>query len=139
MSIELHIFVHDSPVPSRESWQQAIDEMSLSMILYETLEVRTHTGFLPTILAGEPTGFEFCLEPTEDVLSSYAHIRNKVSDREKGATFIWGGNQTEMTAALSAAAALIKLSDGVYYYPSDNVIYDSDEAVEAIRADLNAL
>lgn len=138
MSIELHIFMHDSRLPTRESWQQAIEEMRFPTVLDETLDVQQQTGFSPTVYAGQSTGFEFALEPAADLLSSYSHIAARVGDREKCATFRWGGDLTEMAAALSAAAALTKLTDGIYYYPNDDIVYGADEAVEATRNDLSS-
>jgi hypothetical protein len=44
-----------------------------------------------------------------------------------------------MAAALSAAAALTKLTDGIYYYPNDDIVYGAVEAVEATRSDLSSL
>ena len=123
MSIELHIFMHDSRVPAREAWQQAIEELRFATVLDTTLDVRQQTGFLPTIYTGQPTGFEFFLEPAEDVLSSYPHVADRVGGREKCATFVWHSDLTEMAAALSAAAALTKLTDGIYYDPQDDLVY----------------
>jgi hypothetical protein len=139
MSIELHIFMRDSKVPTRDAWQQAIEELGFPAVLDKTLDVRQHTGFSPTVYTGQPTGFEFFLEPAVDLLSSYSHIADHVGDREKCATFRWGGDLTEMAAALSAAAALTKLTDGIYYYPNDDIIYGAAEAVEATRSDLSSL
>lgn len=140
MSIELHIFMNDSRVPSREAWQLAIDEMNFPTALDAAFDVRQQSGYSPTIHAGQRTGFEFILEPTQKILSSsYAHIADRVGGREKCATFRWGGDLTEMAAALSAAAALTKLTDGIYYYPNDDIVYGADEAVEATRRDLSSL
>jgi hypothetical protein len=140
MSIELHIFLHDSRVPTRESWQEAIEEASFPTVLDATLDVRQHTGFSPTLYAGQSTGFEFFLEPAADILSSsYSHITERVGDRNKCATFRWGGDLTEMAAALTAAAALTKLTDGIYYYPNDDIVYGADEALEATRSDVSSL
>ena len=139
MSIELHIFMHDSRVPTRDSWQQAIEELGFPTVLDKTLDVRQHSGFSPVVYAGRSTGFEFALAPAVDVLSSYSHIADRVGDREKCATFRWGGDLTEMAAVLSAAAALTKLTDGIYYYPNDDIVYGAVEAVEATRSDLSSL
>ena len=138
MSLDLHIFMHDARIPSRESWQQAIEQLGFQTILDETLDVKQQTGFVPAIYAGHSTGFEFTLEPAEDVLSHYSHILNRVGDREMCATFKWGEALMEMAAALSAAATLTQFSDGIYYNPQDDVVYSAEEAVEATRRDLSS-
>ncbi len=137
MAIELHIFLHNTQVPSRAAWQQAIEQLGFSAVLDPTLDVRQHTGFSPTTYGGRSTGFEFYLEPAAELLSVYSHIESQVGNRDMCATFRWGGDLTEMSAALSAAAALAKLVDGIYYYPDDGFLYTADEAVEATQRDLS--
>jgi hypothetical protein len=139
MSQELHIFMQGSRVPNRDAWQQAIEELGFPAVLASSLDLRQCAGFTPSSYKGLSTGFELSLEPAEEVLSSYSHIASRVSDRDKCATFRWGGNLTECAASLSAAAALAKLTDGVYYYPNDDLLYGADEAVAATRRDLDAL
>ena len=139
MSLELHIFMPDSRVPSREAWQQAIEQLGFPTVLDTTLDVRKDTGFSPTTYKGQSTGFEFSLDPAADILSSYSHITPQVGSRDQCATFRWGGDMTECAASLSAAAALTKLTDGIYFYPDDDIIYGADEAVEATRRDLASI
>lgn len=139
MAVELHIFMQDSRVPNREDWQHAIEELGFPTILDSSLNLRRDTGFAPTSYRGQPTGFELCLEPTADVLSSYAHMESKVAGRDRCATFRWGNDLTECAAALSAAAALTKLTDGVYFDPDDDVLYNVEEAIEAVRRDLSSI
>jgi hypothetical protein len=49
------------------------------------------------------------------------------------------GRGLERDAALTAAAALTKLTDGIYYYPNDDIVYGADEALEATRNDVSSL
>ncbi len=139
MSLELHVFMRDSRVPSRETWQQAIEQSGFPTVLEQSLDLRRDTGFRPTTYKGQSTGFEFSLGPAADILSSYSHITPKVGSRDKCATFRWGGDLTECAASLSAAAALTKLTDGIYFYPDDDILYSADEAVEATRRDLSSV
>jgi hypothetical protein len=139
MSLELHIFMQDSRVPNRADWQQAIEQLGFPTVLYPTLDVRKGSGFSPTTYKGQSTGFEFSIEPATDILSSYEHIAPQIGSRDICATFRWGGDLTECAAALSAAASLTKLTDGIYYYPDDDILYGADEAVEATRRDLSSI
>lgn len=139
MAIELHIFLHDSRVPSTLAWQQAIDRLEFPTVLDPAIDARQHTGFWPTTYAGQSTGFEFYLEPVAELLSAYPHVADRVGSRDMCATFRWLGDMTEMAAALFAAASLAKLTDGIYYYPDDDILYDGDGAVEATRRDLSSL
>jgi hypothetical protein len=139
MALELHIFMHDSRVPTREGWQQEIEQLGFPAVLEPSLDLRRDTGFRPTSFRGKATGFEFYLEPAADVLSSYSHIATTVGARDKCATFRWSGDMAECGAAISAAAALTKLSDGIYFYPDDDILYNGDEAVAATRNDLEQI
>src|SRR5712691_7634089 len=98
MSLELHIFVQDSRVPSRDAWQQAIEQLGFSTVLEQSLDLRRDKGFRPTTYKGRSTGFEFSLEPAADILASYSHITQQVGNRDKCATFRWGGDMTECAA-----------------------------------------
>jgi hypothetical protein len=139
MSVELHIFLRDETVPNREGWVQAIDSLGFPVALDPMLDVRTHTGFLPVTYSDKKTGFEFQLEPAVDILSTYPGIAAQVGDRDKCASFRWGGDLDELAAAISCAAALTLVADGIYYYPNDGILYGADEAVAATRRDLESL
>ena len=139
MAIELHIFTNDSRIPSRDAWQRVIEQLGFPLVFDSSFDVRRDTGFTPTTYRGKTAGFEFCLEPAADVLSAYPHVASKVGDRDRCATFRWGSDLTECAAALSAAAALAKLTDGVYFYPDDDIFYNADEALEATRRDLSSI
>jgi hypothetical protein len=139
MSLELHIFMQDSRIPNRDIWQQAIEQAGFPTVLEQTLDLRRDTGFRPTTYKGQSTGFEFYLEPATNILSSYTHIASQVGSRDRCATFRWGGDLIECAAALSAAAALTKLTDGIYFYPDDEILYGADQVVEATRKDLSSI
>lgn len=138
MSIELYILLADSRVPTRAAWQEAIEQVGFPTVLDPTLDVRKHSGFLPALYNGEETGFEYSLEPAAEILSFYPHLSKQAGGRDATACFRWGGDLTEMAAALSAAAALAKLTDGLYYYADDDLLYNADEALEATRKDLSS-
>ena len=139
MAVELHIFMKDSQVPDRASWQHQIDQLGFPTVLEASLDLRRVAGFRPMSFRGAPTGFELYLKPASAVLSSYVHISNEVGSRDKCATFRWGGDLAECGAAISAAAALTKVSDGVYFYPDDDILYGAEEAVDATRKELSAI
>ena len=76
------------------------------------------------------------MEPACQAIGAYPHIETRVGVRDSCATFRWGGDMNEMSAALAAAAALTKLANGIWYYPDDDLLCESDEAVEAAKRDL---
>ena len=139
MALELHIFLEDSQVPTREVWQQAIEEAGFPTVIEQTLDLRRDTGFRPTTWKEQATGFEFYLEPAVGVLESYPHIAEQVGSRDMCVTFRWGGDLAECAAAISSAAALTKLVGGIYFYPDDDIIRTADDVVEATREELSAI
>jgi len=139
MSQELHIFIQNARVPSRDDWQQAIEQLGFPTVLEPSLDLRRDTGYRPTTYKGQSSGFEFYLKPAVGILSSYPHIASRVGSRETCATFRWGGDLKECAASLSAAAALTNLADGIYFYPDDDILYSAAEVVEATRRDISSI
>ena len=139
MSIELHIFMPESVAVTARAWQQAISAAGFPTALDAGIDPEAHSGFLPATYNGKSTGFEFHLDRASEVLVAYPHIADRVGARAKCATFRWGGNFSEMCAALSAAAALARLADGLYFYPDGDVVYEAEEALLATRRDLKAV
>jgi hypothetical protein len=139
MAVELHVFIQNSRVPSRELWQQAIEQLGFPTVLDASLDVRNGAGSSRTIFRGQSKSFEFYLEPTSDIVSTYPHVAVRVGGRDMCATFRWGADLMECGAALSAAAALAYIADGVYFYPDDDIVYDAAEAVTATEGDLKQI
>ena len=87
----------------------------------------------------QATGYEFYLEPAASYLEAYPHIAEHIGSRDMCATFRWGGDLTECAAAISSAAALTKLADGIYFYPDDDIIRTAADVVEATREELSSI
>jgi hypothetical protein len=139
MSIELHILLHDDRVPDRDAWQREIERLAFPSVLDPSFNVRADTGFVPGTFRERVGGFEFHLTPVMDVLSSYPHIEPQIKGRNACATFRWGGRLDECGSAMCAAAALAKIADGVYFYPDDDILLSSEDAVGATRGDISSI
>jgi hypothetical protein len=137
MAIELHVFIESDKVPTHANWQQAITDMGFPAGIQGPFNPRKDAGFRPATYEGQSTGFEFYLESAEQIAAAYPRVCRTLGNRNACATFRWGGDVNEMSAALAAAAALTELADGIYYYPDDEILYTADEAVRAIKKDLN--
>ena len=124
---------------SRDAWQQAIEEAGFPTVLEPTLDLRRDTGFRPTTYKEQATGYEFYLEPAAGILEAYPHITEQVGSRDMCATFRWGGDLAECAAAISSAAVLTKLADGIYFYPDDDIIRTAADVVEATREELASI
>lgn len=139
MSMELHVFMEDSRVPNRESWQQAIEAAGFPAVLYESLDLRKDTGFSPTTYNGQLSGFELSLDPATSLLEIYSHIAGQVGCRDKCVTFRWAGDLVEAAAALSCGAALARLTDGIFYDPDADCVFTDDTVLDGVQEYLSGL
>jgi hypothetical protein len=139
MSMELHVFVDDSRVPTREQWQQAIADAGFPAVLYSELHLRRDSGFSPTTYNQQNSGFELYFDDAASYLEAYPHIAEQVGSRGKCVSFRWGDDLVEAAAAISCAAALTRVTDGLYFDPECDRILAADSAVEGVLPDLEAL
>jgi len=137
--MEIHIFMEDSRVPSRESWQQAIEQAGFPAALYQSLDLRKDTGFSPTAYNGQESGFELYLDPAASYLESYPDIAEQVGSRDKCVSFRWGGDLVEAAAAISCGAVLARLTDGIYFDPETGRVFTADTVLDGIQEDLAGL
>jgi len=133
MSMELHVLLRDSSVPTPSQWQNAIREAGFDLTLDATLSMRDWTGFLPAVYKGVKTGFEFDVSDASDITDTYPDVAEHVGDRDVSANFRWGGDLRECVAAVVASAALAELCDGVLYDPQEGAFHTGDEALETAR------
>ena len=119
-----------------ETWGKEILRLGFPASIEAPFDPYHDTGFRPATYKDQKTGFEFYLDPASEILNSYPHIKSKIGNRDKCATFRWGGDLMEMSAALASASTLTKLTGGVFYYPDDDILYQADEVVEQTKKDL---
>lgn len=138
MSVELHIFLQKSRLPTRGAWQQELQRYGFPVLLQAGFDPQRDSGFRPATYRNVPAGFEYYAYPSRDVevLNQNPHIASLLGNRDLCATFRWGTELSGMSAALASAASLAKLSDGIYYYPDDGIIYGAEEALAATLLDL---
>lgn len=117
MTVEIHVFLQDLQVPEREQWQKAIEEAGFPIVLDPALDLRKDKGFSPTTYNGYASGFELYLEPAANYLNSHPEIRENVGTRDKCVSFRWPDDTVTAAAAITAAAVLTILTEGVYFDP----------------------
>jgi hypothetical protein len=71
--------------------------------------------------------------PAETVLRHHDSIETPVAGRDVCVTFSWSGDAHGQNAALSSAAALTKVIDGICYDPDMDMIYLAADVVEDFR------
>ena len=130
MSMEVHIFLKKSDLPSLSAWQQTLRETDFPVGLHPTFDPIKDSGFVPTKMGELETGFEYFLSPKDEVVSSYPDLVGAVQSFDTAVTFSWGGDLAECAAALAAAAALATSSSGVMYDPQEGVLFESTGALK---------
>ncbi len=133
MPMELHVFLRDAALATREEWQAGITDQGFELTLDATLDVRHHTGFSPAVCWGKKSGFEFDLLPAIDIASSYNGVSERIGARNLAVSFHWRGNLQESIIVYIASAVLAKLADGILYYPQKNNFSTSYEALAVVR------
>ena len=114
MSVVVCVFLRDAELLRFEDWQRALDEAG-SGVRLEDISPRDHSGFWPALFNGQPCGFEYSFAPID--ADSEDDFRSHIGDRDRVVDFVWHGNELDMRAGLQAAAALAKLTDGIYFDP----------------------
>jgi hypothetical protein len=144
MSVDLMVFLKRDKLPTRKSWQQAIDSEGLDLKL-DDIDTISHTGFWPAKLNGKECGFEYIFDeaepmnrdeplsapsrgwwarlfgtvesPAQEEPDETDQLQGVMGDRDFAATFTIHASNDELQAASIAAAVLAKTTDGVFFDP----------------------
>ncbi len=131
--MELHVFLRDAALPTREEWQAGITDQGFELTLDATLDVRRHTGFSPAVCWGKKSGFEFELRASIDVASRYNGVSERIGARNLAVSFQWRGNVLESLSVHIASAVFARLTDGILYLPQKAHFSTSNEALAMAR------
>jgi hypothetical protein len=134
MSIEIHVYLEKLRVPDRASWQATLDSLGLPLRLYPALDPIHDTGFSPSEIKGQQSGFEIYSEPAAEYLQGQPELAKVVGNRDWCISFRWGSDINECACVMAASAGLVKLCDAVAHAPDDNIIYDLEHLLEDFRA-----
>ncbi len=119
MSMSLVVSWAGTSAPTREAWQQALDEAGMPARLSDVGDPAQHTGFWPVEWQGRPSGFEWQLGPADDSLGGPAG----------GSTALFVAQGDNAPSALAAAAALSRLMSGPLEDPQSGDTLDPAEAL----------
>jgi hypothetical protein len=127
MSMEM-IILSDRQVKSIAEWQAAIDREGYPLQLAPDMQFEYLSGFLPSHLRGELTGFECFHEEASNLIRDNADIK---FDRnwKYCLAFVWLGSKwKELLAAWMAGTAYAHATDGVIYDAEEEKFVTPDEA-----------
>ena len=156
MSVHLEVFLRAENLPTRDSWQRAIDAEGIDLQLdnVDTLALR---GFWPCKLSGADCGFEYIFDKAEPIghdtpqkpteRGFWARLfgtastseseepdetdekERRIGDRDHVVEFVWHASLDDGRAASLAAAVLAKIAHGFLYDPQSGELIPGKDAV----------
>lgn len=134
MSLEMQVFLRKERVPAVSAWQAAVTTLGIALELDPQLNPLQDSGFSPSKINGNQSGFEIYSEPAAALLAEQPRLTKPVADRDWCISFRWGGDLKECACVLGASAALVKTCDAVAYYPDDDLIYSLDRLLDEAKS-----
>jgi hypothetical protein len=113
MSVEVLVALRDDRLPSCAQVNAALASIGADMTLADVDDLREHAGYIPAVLGGRSSGFEWYYEPAND---GYADlIDGSIGDRAHIACLVFHSDEREAACACYAAAALCRAADGLFF------------------------
>ena len=141
MSMEQSVVMQRTRMPTTAQISDKCRALGFDLTLDEA-DLFEHTGFLPCTLGGTQTGFEWYSQGLGDGAASDANIdpaiRKHLEGRDTVVTWRTGSIEAETQAAMICAAAIIALTDGVYFDEYDNIDTTPDRLLAEVREWLNS-
>jgi hypothetical protein len=136
MSFDLSVYLECSRLPTIEEWAAAISREGFPLTFPESVDLPSHTGYLPAVLKDVETGFELLvrvLDPSEELPEMPG---NQTLPADADVYFCCHGID-ECLAASIAAAVLANMTDGMYDDPQRGEAFSGREAVARARRELD--
>jgi hypothetical protein len=131
MSIECYYFLRGEKLPSVSQWQAALNEAGADIVLDDVGDLRTHTGYIPVIYRGQPSGFEWFFGPLEE---NYCGIApDGIGDRAHVINCVTHSDMRELVCGLVACAVLSRLADGVFLNDESGQVISAEQALLEAR------
>jgi hypothetical protein len=132
MSMDIYVCWQGAFAPSRVDLTDALKKVGFdATVLHDFID---EEGYWPIDIEGMKTGVEaYRNEDLAGLREDYPVLSAVLGDRDRGATFTFGGDPAECGVAMALAAASAQLCDAVIYEPSEGVIYLLERAVQEAR------
>lgn len=127
------IVLSDRQVSSIAEWQSAIDREGYPLRLAPDMQFEYLSGFLPSHLRGELTGFECFHEESARLVRDNPNIKFD-HDWKYALAFVWLGSKwNELLAAWMAGTAYIHATDGMIYDSEQGKFVTPEEARQIVH------
>src|SRR5258706_600169 len=127
MSMDLYVFIEGHPSLNTVEWQQALDARALPVQLTNGVDLAGHSGFLPVVLDGRPTGFYFLREDATELASDIPEIEAAHLSKATVYNLNFGGHFLECASAYYSATALVAKFNGRAFDPQDGKFLTFEE------------
>src|SRR5258708_28266201 len=127
MSMDLYVFIEGHPSLNAVEWQQALDARALPVQLTKGVDLAGHSGFLPVVLDGRPTGFYFLREDATELASDIPEIEAAHLNKATVYNLNFGRPFLECARAYYSASALVATVNGPAFYPQDGKFLTFEE------------
>jgi len=132
MSMEM-IVMSDRQIDSMAEWQAAIDREGYPLQLAADIKFEYLSGFLPSHLRGELTGFECFHEDAANLIRNHPDIKFD-HDWKYCLAFAWLGSKwKELMAAWMAGTAYAHATDGIIFDAAQEKFVTRDEARQIVH------
>ncbi|WP_339525196.1 hypothetical protein [Pseudomonas sp. EA_35y_Pfl2_R111] len=113
-------FINKNDVPTKESWQEAIDALGFKIKLELDPELKPleDEGFCPCKLneKDDDVGFEIYSEPAENFFENANNLKEIAGSRDFVIMFRWGSSMGDLACTMIACCALAKSFGAVISY-----------------------
>lgn len=125
MTMELIVVLAMGRAPTIDAWQRALHSRNIPVEFVQHVDLKTHSGFLPTRTSGQNSGFEFSEDSFREIAGLYPAIANVKLKHPVVFTFEWGGDFTECMSVFYTAEVLVSGFGGIAYDPQVDAAMDS--------------
>lgn len=126
MSYDLNVYLSRKDMPAPAAWHAAIIAAGFPVELYTEFDVETFTGFLPSPVHGEMSGFEYYARPASTEETQELGLNSNIDFTVQ---FVVGSRPLELVAALSAASVLASVSGGLLVDPQFGESFPPNKAI----------
>ncbi|MGD0902278.1 MAG: hypothetical protein ABR924_04970 [Terracidiphilus sp.] len=134
MSMELHVLLKQSKIPSVASWSNAIRDAGLPLVIPHEFNIVTDSGWQPFRFWEISSGVEVSFDSSiDEEIKCYPALGPLKRHFDSLVSFRWGGDVDECAVAVLVASTLAQVVDGVLYDPQENLQQNGREALVMAR------
>lgn len=126
MSYDLNVYLSRQNMPTPTAWRAAIIAAGFPVELDSEFDVETFTGFLPSPVRGEISGFEYYARSAAPEETQELGLEPSINFTVQ---FVIGSRPLELVSALSAASVLAVVSGGSLVDPQSGESFSPSEAI----------